>query len=218
MPWAHRRCRCVVPMPWKINWHIEAMLSRIGEAKKVVAAEWKASGTRPADPASYHARLDGVVAKLTAVKSPVEGFFYSKDVGHPADAPTSLEKFKLRYAVMDAQKDVLKGIFDSMKPWGYFDEAGNSGSYQMVELDGSATPEKAYKLAYANVLAPSANNRHGTGAAIDIQGGKSTDGTATNARVVAAARKAGASSAPYDEVNHVHCEFFGIQAPSGGAE
>ena len=55
-------------------------------------------------------------------------------------------------------------------------------------------------------------------AALDIQGGKSTDGTATNARVVAAARKAGASSAPYDEVNHVHCEFFGIQAPSGGAE
>lgn len=199
---------------WKVNWHIEAMLVRIDEAKRLVAEDWRGAGARPPDPTTFHAGLDGVKNTVAQVKSPVNGFFYSTEVGQPSDVTTSPEALRHRYDVMISSKHALETIFTAMRPWEYVDAKGKSSTLQMTQLIGDDTPQGGFALAYANVKLPG-TSEHGTGMALDIQAHKDDSDTPAdhankNSRIKASAKQAGAP-APYDEVNHVHCAFPNIK-------
>ena len=197
---------------WKINWHIDAMVTRIEESKYLTADQWKGTGRPPPDPTSFHNALDGVLAALNGVKSPVAGFFVINTIGYPIDEPITPEQFSKRYSVMNHQKDVLAQIFGAMKPWEYFDDSGWSGTRQMIGMDCEGTMIGLWSLTFANVLPPGPDNKHGTGSSLDIRPGKNAADKPQTVRVWASAKAAGCLE-PYDETNHVHCDWPQIKAP-----
>ncbi len=200
---------------WKVNWHIELMVTRIDEALAITEADYVGSTSGVNEPTKFHSALQGVRGALDAVKSPVTGFLFDKAVGDTQDVETSEDKLKQRYEVMKAQKRVLLSTFASMKPWEYFDQTGRSGTgaVQLAGLDAASTPYQSFSLAGQPVALPG-KSVHGQGYALDIKpamgdGSKATLDQGVE-RVKADARRAGATVA-FAEVNHVHCEFPNVK-------
>ena len=158
---------------WKVNWHVEAMLIRIDEALAIKAEDLRedSGGRPPKAPETFHATLQAAKASLQEVQSPVRGFFFSQAMGSPSESalnPSEAE-LKKRWSTMHAQKQRLASVHSKMQPWRYY--AGDGST--MCLADGN--PEKAFKLAFADVVNRPGTSKHGEGYALDIKGGKRSD-------------------------------------------